>query len=115
MWDTYDPRSADNRERIRGDRNRASRGSATDRGRNDERRDVFTKGLDLPRGHRGELVRDRARVYEINGAESRTLATIGAFRVIGESDLNDASDERRPKRSSTISEKPSVPARSRSV
>jgi hypothetical protein len=28
-------------------------------------------------------------VYEINGAESRTLSTIGAFRVVAVSDLND--------------------------
>jgi hypothetical protein len=55
---------------------------------------VFTKYLDLPRGHRRELVRDRDRVYEINGAESRTLATIGAFRVVAESDPRDPCDER---------------------
>jgi hypothetical protein len=56
---------------------------------------VFTKALDLPREHRRELVRDRDRVYEINGAESRTLATLGAFRVVAESDLNDPRDEQR--------------------
>jgi hypothetical protein len=56
---------------------------------------VFTKDLDLPCGHRRELVRDRDRVYEINGAESRTFATIGAFRVIAESDLNDPRDDRQ--------------------
>jgi hypothetical protein len=55
---------------------------------------VFTKDLDLPLGHRRELVRNRERVYEINGAESRALATIGAFRVIAESHLSDPRDER---------------------
>jgi hypothetical protein len=28
-------------------------------------------------------------VYEINGAESRILATVGAFRVVSEGDLHD--------------------------
>jgi CTP-dependent riboflavin kinase len=31
-------------------------------------------------------------VYEIDGAESRALSTIGAFRVISESDLHDIRD-----------------------
>jgi hypothetical protein len=44
------------------------------------------------------LVRDRDRVYEINGAESRTLATLGAFRVVAESDLGDRRDERQSSR-----------------
>ena len=95
MWDRCDPRSASGRERgDSGDRSRGSRGGAPDRQRDDEPSDVFTKHLDLPRGHRRELVRDRNRVYEINGAESHTLATIGAFRVVAESDLNDPRDER---------------------
>ncbi len=29
------------------------------------------------------------RLYEINGTESRMLATVGAFRVVSESDLHD--------------------------
>ena len=37
--------------------------------------------------------RDRDRVYEIDGAESRALATIGAFRVVAESDLHDIRDD----------------------
>jgi hypothetical protein len=37
-------------------------------------------------------------VYEINGAESRTLATVGAFRVVAESDLNDPRNERQSSR-----------------
>ena len=59
---------------------------------------MFTKALDFPRGHRRELVRDRDRVYEINGAESRILATVGAFRVVAEGDLNDGRDEPRGSR-----------------
>ena len=67
----------------------------SDRDRDKERhpRDVFTKDLDLPRGSERRPVRERDRVYEIDGAESRALATIGAFRVIAESDLHDIRDD----------------------
>jgi hypothetical protein len=83
MWDRYDPRDD---ERDRGnswDRSLGGRGSTSDRNWNDERgpRDVFTRNLDLPRGRERRPVRERERVYEIDGSESRTLATIGAFRV----------------------------------
>ena len=99
MWDRYDPRSAESRDRGGScDRSRGSRSGSSDREPEDAQRDVFTKDLDLPRGHRRELVRDRDRVYELNGAESRTLATIGAFRVVAESDVNDARDERHGSR-----------------
>jgi hypothetical protein len=40
-------------------------------------------------------VRDRDRVYEINGTESRMLATVGAFRVVSERDLYDSSEGTR--------------------
>ena len=45
----------------------------SERSRQDNSRDVFTRDLDLPRGHERELVRARDRVYEINGTESRML------------------------------------------
>jgi DNA-binding PadR family transcriptional regulator len=96
MWDRYDPRSTEDRDRGEScDRSRGSRGGTSDRDRNDERdaRDVFTKDLDLPRGRQRELVRERERVYELNGTESRMLATVGAFRVLSESDLRDARAE----------------------
>src|SRR6478609_4666323 len=77
MWDRYDPRSDDR-----------------DRG------DVFTRDLDLPRGPERRPVRERDRVYEIDGTESRVLGTIGAFRVVSESDLHDLRDESsNPRRS----------------
>lgn len=45
--------------------------------------------LDLPRGLERELVQDsRERLYELNGDESRMLATIGAFRVVSQRDLD---------------------------
>jgi hypothetical protein len=96
MWDRYDLRSTEDRERgDSGDRSRGSRGGTSERDHNDESdpRDVFTKDLDLPRGHKRELVLERDRVYEINGAESRMLATVGTFRVVSESDLHEPRDQ----------------------
>jgi hypothetical protein len=54
---------------------------------------VFTRDVDLPRGRERRPVRERDRVYEINGSESRILGTIGAFRVVSESDLHDLRDD----------------------
>ena len=102
MWDRYDPRD-DDRDRGSGwDRSLGGRGSTSDRDRNEERdpRDVFTKDLDLPRGRERRPVRERDRVYEIDGAESRVLATIGAFRVVAESDLHDIRDDSQSSRRS---------------
>ena len=79
-----------------------SRGSSSERDRSEERdpRDVFTKDLDLPRGRERRPIRERNRVYEIDGTESRMLGTIGAFRVVSESDLHDLRDESsNPRRS----------------
>src|SRR5438552_3726543 len=63
-------------------------------------RDVFLDGLDLPRGLEREIVIDGDRRYELNGDDSRSLATVGAFRVVSERDLRDArgksSDPRDP-------------------
>ena len=55
------------------DRNRGSRGTTSERGRDpdDDGRAVFVRDLDLPHGRDRELVRHRDRVYEINGADSR--------------------------------------------
>ncbi len=68
------------------DRSRGAHNGLGDRNREDTR-DVFTRELDLPRDGNSELVRERERFYEINGDESRILATVGAFRVVPESDL----------------------------
>jgi len=40
-------------------------------------------------------VRERDRVYDIDSTESRMLATVGAFRVVAESDLHDGRDDTR--------------------
>ena len=47
-------------------------------------RDGLMHDLDLPRGHDRQLVVNRARTYELNGEDSRTLAAVGAFRVVPE-------------------------------
>jgi hypothetical protein len=46
------------------------------------------RDLDLPRRDERELVVDRDRVYELDGEDSRTLAVVGAFRVVSEHDLD---------------------------
>jgi hypothetical protein len=60
-----------------------------DRDRDDcDPRDGLTNDLDLPRGEERELVVDRDRVYELDGEDTRTLAAVGAFRVVPEHDLD---------------------------
>ena len=85
MWDRYDARSSNDRDRYDFvERSRGSRGGSNERDHAADRdpRDVFMKDLDLPRGRERRPVRERDRVYEINGTESRMLATVGAFRVV---------------------------------
>jgi len=52
-------------------------------------RDTFLNDLDLPRDIERELVRDRDRDVGLRGSEARTLATVGAFRVVSSRDLSD--------------------------
>ena len=56
-------------------------------------RDVFLEGLELPRGLEREIAMDGDHRYELNGDDSRSLATVGAFRVVAERDLRDLRDE----------------------
>ena len=60
--------------------------------RDREPRDTFARHVHLPRGLERELVRDRDREYTLRGSESRTLATVGAFRVVSSRDLRDHHD-----------------------
>jgi len=60
---------------------------ARDRDGNDPR-EALMRDLDLPRGDERELVVDRDRVYELDGEDSRTLAVVGAFRIVREHDLD---------------------------
>ena len=57
------------------------------RERDHEARDAFSRHVCLPRGPERKIVRDRDREYTLRGSESRTLATVGAFRVVSSRDL----------------------------
>lgn len=83
-----DPRDA-SRDRHVDAHDRAYEG----RTRTDDPRDALLHDLDLPLGREREAVLDRDRVYELNGEESRTLAAVGAFRVVPERDVAEPRDE----------------------
>ena len=59
-----------------------------DRDSNDPR-DAFMRHVDLPREPEREAVRHRDREYTLRGSETRTLATVGAFRVVPTGQLRD--------------------------
>jgi DNA-binding MarR family transcriptional regulator len=69
------------------ERERDARDRYDDRGL--DPRDVFACDLDLPHSRDRELVHGRDRDYTLNGSETRTLATVGAFRVVSELDVRD--------------------------
>ena len=79
MWDSFDPRS-DSRERTPEDPRDVEQSDV---------RDVFATGLDLPRGLERERVYDGEHEYDLRRSEVRTLATVGAFRVVAVDDLRD--------------------------
>lgn len=78
----------DQRERDEDTRERDRQG----RDQHPDPRDVFVADLDLPRGPEREIVLDGNDRYELNRDDSRALATIGAFRVVSERDLQDGRD-----------------------
>lgn len=75
----------------RGERHRNTRDHENDHNSVDPR-DVFSRDLELPRGPERELVRDRVHDYRLNGSDTRTLSSVGAFRVVSERDLHDPRD-----------------------
>lgn len=88
-----DPRDHDDRDR---ELDRGSRGGLSNP-RERERldiRDVFTRDLDLPRGPGRQRVWARDSDVSLRGSEVRTLATVGAFRVVPAGDLRDGQDRR---------------------
>jgi hypothetical protein len=97
MWNRYDPRDSDRDRDDGSERAIGGRGSTSDRHSRDEHdpRAVFMRDLDLPRGRERRPVRHRDLVYEINSTESRMLATVGAFRVVSQSDLQDGREDNR--------------------
>jgi hypothetical protein len=71
------------------ERDRRSR----DRDQGLDPRDVFVHDLDMPRGPDREIVRNaKNREYALRGSETRTLSTVGAFRVVSARDLRDHND-----------------------
>ncbi|WP_291981014.1 hypothetical protein [Luteitalea sp.] len=95
----YDPRSDyDARDGDGGSRelSRGGRGGGDSRERERERadpREVFSRHVDLPRGREREHVWVREHSHMLRGSESRTLASVGAFRVVPADDLRDAFDK----------------------
>ena len=90
-----DPRWSDDARHHSGDSRDLSRGA---RGGPDERshdrvdpRDVFVQHVALPRCREREHVVHRGREYTLRGSESRTLSSVGAFRVVPAHDLRDSS------------------------
>jgi DNA-binding MarR family transcriptional regulator len=81
----------DRTDREHGRRDRDKRDRDDDRGSIDPL-DVFSRDLELPRGPERELVRDRNHHYRLNGSDTRTLSSVGAFRVVSERDLCDPRD-----------------------
>jgi hypothetical protein len=94
----YDPRWADDpRDRYEDSRERDAR--ERDRG---DPRDVFLRELEPPRGYDRERVFDGDREYTLRGSEGRTLATVGAFRVVPGHDLRDRDDRSLDLRNSEL-------------
>jgi hypothetical protein len=99
MPDSFDPRWSDSRDRDAQEKpEREIYPDSRDRG--DDPRDALLNDLDLPRGLERELVLDRDRVYELNREDSRTLAAVGAFRVVAERDLDSRDDGLDPRNDS---------------
>ncbi len=93
-----DPRNRDDDSRE-SERDRDSRNR--DEGR--DPRDVFMRNLDLPRGPDREIVHDaRDREYTLRGSETRTLSTVGAFRIVSAGDLRDHNDRPADPRSGDL-------------
>jgi hypothetical protein len=89
-WDD-DPRSLDDNAR---DLSRGSRGGSDPRERErPDPRDVFMDHVDLPRGVEREHVHHHGHDYTLRGSETRTLTSVGAFRVARADDLRDTFDK----------------------
>ena len=82
---TDDPRDRDDYGRELSQGSRGGLSNPRERERLDAR-DVFTRDLELPRG------RERDSDVTLRGSEVRTLATVGAFRVVPAGDLRDGQD-----------------------
>jgi hypothetical protein len=81
-----DPRDNDTRDRDDDWRERELDWEA--RERSDDPRDVFLREMNLPRDREREFVFERNHAYQLNGNDSRTLATVGVFRIVPERELS---------------------------
>jgi hypothetical protein len=80
----------------------------------DDIRDVFTRDLDLPRGTERERVWSRTKAHDLSRDDVRTLATVGAFRVVPANQLKDvAGDARHLRDSGLVRTMPYVVGRAR--
>ena len=87
MFDRYDPRPDDDRERSGLDRARGGRAGSDRTDTADDEVRTFSRDVDLPLGADRELVRVRGRGYHLDARDLEILATVGAFRVIDAEDL----------------------------
>lgn len=85
-----DPRERDDNSRDLG---RGRGGPDTRERERTNPRDVFMDHIDLPRGLEREHVHHLEHDYTLRGSETRTLTTVGAFRVVPADDLRDAYGE----------------------
>ena len=93
---SYDPRWGDDpRDRADDSRDlgRGGRAGSDPRDRQVDPRDVFMERVDLPRGLDREHVHSHDHDYTLRGSETRTLTTLGAFRVVPANDLRDKFDQ----------------------
>lgn len=91
MRESFDPRSIESPGRP--SPGRASRTDDVRERPSRDPRDAFTDGLDPPHGRERETVLLGNEAYDLRGSEIRTLATVGAFRIVAVDDLRDACDE----------------------
>jgi DNA-binding MarR family transcriptional regulator len=99
MFNGYGPRSDDDPRARDHERWPQRHGDPRDR----DPRDVFMRDFDLPRGREREIVYDaRDREYTLRGSETRTLSTVGAFRVVSARDLRDHLDRPADPRSGDL-------------
>jgi len=88
MWRDVDPRAPE-RERPELGRGRSGSTQMEFADASQDSRDVFSRTLDMPRGSQRERVRANAHEYKLSGDDVRTLATVGAFRVVPANELRE--------------------------
>src|SRR5436190_11615941 len=109
-----DPQS---RETDRPAPSQGSRGSGDAINRpTDELRQVFARELDLPRGVERERVWSRTKAHALSRDDVRTLATVGAFRVVPANKLDrDVEDVRHLRDSGLVRTVPHVVGHTRTT